>query len=103
MTIKTNLKDSILTVTLNRPDSLNAFNPQLMDDLTDAFLDAGNSYRFLTFIKNLSLSNEIQVLVISHKHKIFRNAESLVGATFTPKLLTSQCFSVDLRKNEDQP
>ena len=37
---------------------------------------------------DLSLSDlflkKIQVIVISHKHKIYRNAETLVGATFTP-------------------
>lgn len=30
-------------VTLNRPDSLNAFNNELFDDLTDAFVDAASS------------------------------------------------------------
>jgi len=53
-------------------------------DESDAFLDAGNSYRFLRFIKNLSVNNDIQAIVITHKHRIYRNAESLVGATFTP-------------------
>jgi chromosome segregation ATPase len=28
-------------------------------DESDAFLDAGNSYRFLRFIKNLSVNNDI--------------------------------------------
>jgi len=58
-------------------------------DESDAFLDSNNSYHFLRFIKNLSINNNIQVLVITHKNRIYKNAQSLVGATFTPKKLTS--------------
>ncbi|UGQ11224.1 crotonase/enoyl-CoA hydratase family protein [Yinghuangia sp. ASG 101] len=34
-TVLTDLTDRVLTVTLNRPDRLNAFNPQVMADLLD--------------------------------------------------------------------
>jgi enoyl-CoA hydratase/carnithine racemase len=54
MTVKTNLEAAILTVTLNRPASLNAFNPQLMDDLADAFLDAASDSK----VKVLILTGE---------------------------------------------
>ncbi|MFM7121269.1 MAG: enoyl-CoA hydratase/isomerase family protein [Gammaproteobacteria bacterium] len=35
--------DAVRVITFNRPDALNAFNGQLMDDLTDAFLAAGTT------------------------------------------------------------
>ncbi len=66
MTIKTNLKDSILTVTLNRPDSLNAFNPQLMDDLTDAFLDAATN-------------SEVKVLILTGEGRAFSAGADLAA------------------------
>ncbi len=36
-TIKYEIKDKILTITLNRPDRLNAFTGQMMNDLISAF------------------------------------------------------------------
>ena len=40
-TIKYELEDNILTITLNRPDRLNAFTGQMMDELISAFDKAG--------------------------------------------------------------
>ncbi|MCH2264514.1 MAG: crotonase/enoyl-CoA hydratase family protein [SAR86 cluster bacterium] len=40
-TILYEIKDKILTVTLNRPERLNAFTGQMMDDLIEAFDKAG--------------------------------------------------------------
>ena len=40
-TILYEIKDKVLTVTLNRPDRLNAFTGQMMDDLIEAFDKAG--------------------------------------------------------------
>ena len=41
-TIKYEVKDNILTITLNRPDRLNAFTGQMMNDLISAFDSASN-------------------------------------------------------------
>ena len=41
-TIKYEVKDKILTITLNRPDRLNAFTGQMMNDLISAFDSASN-------------------------------------------------------------
>ena len=40
-TIKYEVENKILTLTLNRPDKLNAFTGQMMDDLISAFDKAG--------------------------------------------------------------
>ena len=42
-TIKYEVKDKILTITLNRPDRLNAFTGQMMNDLISAFDSASNN------------------------------------------------------------
>jgi enoyl-CoA hydratase/carnithine racemase len=46
-TIKYDVADQILTITLNRPDKLNAFNQQMMTELIDAFdkADADDNVR----------------------------------------------------------
>ena len=41
-TIKYEVKDKILTITLNRPDRLNAFTGEMMNDLISAFDSASN-------------------------------------------------------------
>lgn len=41
-TVRAEVADRILTVTLNRPERLNAFNPQMMRDLLDV-LDAADA------------------------------------------------------------
>jgi enoyl-CoA hydratase/carnithine racemase len=39
-TVKVTVQDSVMLMTMARPEALNAFSGQLMDDLTDAFLTA---------------------------------------------------------------
>jgi methylglutaconyl-CoA hydratase len=41
-TLHTHSEGGILTITMNRPDKRNALNPQMMDDLTHAFIAAGH-------------------------------------------------------------
>jgi len=40
-TLHTHSESGILTITMNRPDKRNALNPEMMDDLTHAFMAAG--------------------------------------------------------------
>jgi enoyl-CoA hydratase/carnithine racemase len=42
-TIKLDLSDGILTITLNRPDRMNAFNREMMQEMIDAFEDANTN------------------------------------------------------------
>jgi len=35
-TIETGLRDNILTITLHRPERLNAFNPKMLEELLEA-------------------------------------------------------------------
>lgn len=46
-TLTTELTDGVMTITLNRPDKLNAFTPQMMDDIIAAFdaTDADDAVR----------------------------------------------------------
>ncbi len=48
-TVRAEVRDRILTVTLNRPEKLNAFNPQMMGDLLDVFdaADADDDVRVI--------------------------------------------------------
>src|SRR6266487_453700 len=57
------LKDNVLTITLNRPDSLNAFNAEMLMELQDAFKDAG--------------SNEVRCVVLTGAGKGFCSGQDL--------------------------
>ena len=41
-TLQTSLEDSVLTITMHRPEKRNALNPAMMQELTHAFLSAGD-------------------------------------------------------------
>ena len=66
-------------------------------DESDAFLDNDNASILLKVILRISAEYNIQILFITHKSIIYENAESLVGATFVPRKVTSEIFSLDLR------
>jgi len=57
-TIKYEVKDSILTITLNRPDRLNAFTGQMMNDLISAFDSA-------------SQDDEVRVVIVTGEGRGF--------------------------------
>lgn len=66
-------------------------------DETDAFLDFDNSQRYVDFLKELSRSENIQMIVVSHKQNVFESSDSLIGVTYVNKMETSEAFSLDLR------
>ena len=76
---------------------VNGFPFMILDE-SDAFLDQTNSLLLLELIKKLTGDKLLQIVTVSHKGALYENAESLVGTTFIPKKLSSQCFSLDLRK-----
>jgi methylglutaconyl-CoA hydratase len=41
-TLHTRLEAGVFTITMNRPDKRNALNPDMMEDLTHAFMEAGD-------------------------------------------------------------
>lgn len=51
-TVLTSLKDGVLTLTINRPDKLNALNAKTIEELHEALLDAEND-------------NQVKVLIIT--------------------------------------
>ena len=62
-TILYDQKDKVLTITLNRPERLNAFTGQMMDDLIDAFDKAGKD-------------DEIRVIIVTGAKRILRWSRS---------------------------
>ena len=54
-TLQINIESPIATVTLNRPNVLNAFNEQLVLDLQQAF-------------KNLTEDESVRVITVSYTH-----------------------------------
>ena len=66
-TLQINIESPIATVTLNRPDVLNAFNEQLVLDLQQAF-------------KNLTEDESVRVIILTGSGKGFS-----AGADLTEK------------------
>ena len=71
--------------------------PFMIFDECDAFLDNENCQILLSFLKKLQSEKQMQTILISHKNIFFENADSLVGASFIPRLNTSEAYSYDLR------
>lgn len=67
-------------------------------DESDTFLDFENSQRMVEFLKEVSKSRKMQIILVSHKSNVFENSDSLVGVTFCDKYESSQGFSLDLRE-----
>ena len=68
----------------------------LMDEV-DSFLDAENVKLVTDYIKS---QLNAQVIMISHKEVVIKEADSLVGCSFVKAQKTSQSYSLDLRKYE---
>ena len=83
-----------LMISLNRVSNI----PFLIMDETDGFLDQANVIKMLRYLIRLIRRDNVQSVLITHKNGIFRNSDTLVGTTFSPKKVTSECFSLDLRQ-----
>ena len=57
-TLQINIESPIATVTLNRPNVLNAFNEQLVLDLQQAF-------------KNLTEDESVRVIILTAQERVF--------------------------------
>ena len=64
--INWDLEDNILTLTLNRPEKLNAFNPQMLDELLSA-------------LDNANRQDEVRVIIITGAGKRFCAGAELSG------------------------
>jgi enoyl-CoA hydratase/carnithine racemase len=68
--ILTHVKDGILTITLNRPDKLNAFTGTMMNEMIDAFKKAGDD-------------DEVRVIVVTGAGRAFCAGADLSGGAST--------------------
>lgn len=69
--------------------------PFIMLDEVDAFLDKDNVGCVTTYLQHHLKS---QCLIVSHKEDLVSKSESLVGASFIKKAVSSKAFSLDLRQ-----
>lgn len=72
--------------------------PMLLMDEVDAFLDADNVIKVTDFIKGHLRS---QTVMISHKEVVIKEAQSLVGCSFSKDQKTSKAYSLDLTKYDE--
>jgi len=89
-TILYDKKDKVLTITLNRPERLNAFTGQMMDDLIDAFDKAGKD-------------DEIRVIIITGAGRGFcAGADLGAGAnTFNREVRNNKGETEDIKDNPE--
>ena len=78
-TIKYEIDNNILTITLNRPDKLNAFTGQMMDELISAFDSAGKD-------------DEVRVIIVTGEGRGFCAGADLSSGNNT--------FNRDVRNNK---
>jgi enoyl-CoA hydratase/carnithine racemase len=67
-TLLTDLQDGVMTVTLNRPDKLNAFNPAMSRDLIDFFV-------------SVNRMDEVRAIVITGAGRAFCAGADISGGT----------------------
>ena len=78
-TIRCEVENNILTLTLNRPDKLNAFTGQMMDELISAFDNAGKD-------------DEVRVVIVTGEGRGFCAGADLSSGSNT--------FNRDVRNNK---
>jgi len=70
-TLLTSLEDGVMTVTLNRPDKLNAFNTVMSKELID-------------FFQRVNAMDEVRAIVVTGSGRAFcAGADISGGSTFT--------------------
>ncbi len=67
-TLLTDLKDGVMTVTLNRPDKLNAFNPTMSRDLID-------------FFTSVNAMDEVRAIVVTGAGRAFCAGADISGGS----------------------
>ena len=89
-TILYDTKDKVLTVTLNRPERLNAFTGQMMDDLIEAFDKAGKD-------------DDIRVIIVTGSGRGFcAGADLGAGAnTFNREVRNNRGETEDIKDNPE--
>ncbi|HJN80618.1 MAG TPA: enoyl-CoA hydratase/isomerase family protein, partial [Phycisphaerales bacterium] len=87
-TISLDVSDHIATITINRPDVLNAFN----DDLSREFIDA---------LKQVARDDDVRVVVITGSGRAFSSGQDLgdLKAKYVPGHVPA--FGEDLKKRYD--
>ena len=59
-TLLTDLQDGVMTVTLNRPDKLNAFNQTMSRELIDFFTSANANDEIRAIVRSEEHTSELQ-------------------------------------------
>jgi len=78
-TIKYEVAEQILTITLNRPDKLNAFNGVMQQELIDAFDAADND-------------DNIRAIIVTGAGRGFCAGQDLADLDFTPGAMTDRFY-----------